>query len=166
MRPYGIPLDVFATFRQTWYKAPAPERENAARWISGPCFIWPCFSGWEASTGGVSSVIARAAGPKQSQGNQKGWIRAVYPEGSRRARNDTGETLKILEGAYRRRGCRRLRTNESGGTARLDSGGLCLKGFACDAAPLQSRYPGWGYGVMQVRSGYGRDGVHPNIVVG
>ena len=94
MRPYGIPLDVFATFRQTWYKVPAPERENAARWISGPCFIRPCFSGWEASTGGVSSVIARAASPKQSHGNQKGLNRAVYPEDSRRVRNDTGGDAK------------------------------------------------------------------------
>ena len=49
----------------------------------------------------LSSVIARATGPKQSHENKEGLLRGVYPESSRRARSDTGEGRMTLGVASR-----------------------------------------------------------------
>ena len=45
---------------------------------------------------GLLIVIARAVGPKQSQQSKEGLLRGVYPERSRRARNDGEDSCKAL----------------------------------------------------------------------
>ncbi len=45
---------------------------------------------------GLPIVIARAVGPKQSREDKERLLRGVYPERSRRARDDTGESQKSL----------------------------------------------------------------------
>ena len=45
---------------------------------------------------GFMIVIARAVGPKQSHEAKEGLLHGVYPERSRRARNDPGENRMTL----------------------------------------------------------------------
>ena len=44
----------------------------------------------------LSIVVARAVGPKQSHECKERLLRGVYPERSRRARNDNKENRKVL----------------------------------------------------------------------
>ncbi len=48
------------------------------------------------SSQGLLIVIARAVGPKQSHEDQARLLRGVYPERSRRARNDNEDNCKTL----------------------------------------------------------------------
>ncbi len=76
MRPYVIAQDLYATFRQTWYKALVPERENTARWIGGPCLLCARHA---VHFGGESPLRAVMTGTASLS---KGVHREVESEGS------------------------------------------------------------------------------------